>query len=87
LSRIEPRGGVLVAYAAKAGEVALDGEAGNSPFVRALIEQINRPNIEIGFLFRKVRDSVLKQTSGAQEPYTYGSLPGDEELYFRPPMN
>lgn len=87
LSMVEPHGGVLVAYAAKAGEVALDGDDGNSPFVRALIEQLERPGVEVGFLFRKVRDSVLKQTAGAQEPYTYGSLPGDEELYFRPPAN
>jgi hypothetical protein len=87
LSQVEPHGGVLVAYAAKAGEVALDGDAGNSPFVVALIEQLNRPGVEVGFLFRKVRDSVIKQTNGAQEPYTYGSLPGDEELYFRPPVN
>src|SRR6185503_5097313 len=36
LSRIEPQGGVLVAYAAKAGEIALDGDTGNSPFVTAL---------------------------------------------------
>lgn len=87
LSRVEPQGGVLVAYAAKAGEIALDGDSGNSPFVVALIEQLRRPGVEIGFLFRKVRDSVLKQTNGTQEPYTYGSLPGDEELYFRPPLN
>ncbi|MBK1864958.1 caspase family protein [Aestuariivirga sp. YIM B02566] len=87
LSRVEPQGGVLVAYAAKAGEIALDGDSGNSPFVVALIEQLRRPGVEIGFLFRKVRDSVLRQTNGTQEPYTYGSLPGDEELYFRPPLN
>lgn len=87
LSRVEPKGGVLVAYAAKAGEVALDGEGGNSPFVVALIEQLRRPGVEVGFLFRKVRDSVLKLTNNTQEPYTYGSLPGDEELYFRPPVN
>ncbi|MFZ5677153.1 MAG: caspase family protein [Pseudomonadota bacterium] len=87
LTRVEPKGGVLVAYAAKAGEVALDGEGGNSPFVVALIEQLRRPGVEVGFLFRKVRDSVLKLTNNTQEPYTYGSLPGDEELYFRPPAN
>lgn len=87
LSRVEPQGGVLVAYAAKAGEIALDGDGGNSPFVVALIEQLRRPGVEVGFLFRKVRDSVLKQTNGTQEPYTYGSLPGDEEIYFRPPSN
>ena len=85
LSRVEPQGGVLVAYAAKAGQIALDGDEGNSPFVRALVEQLDRPGVEVGFLFRKVRDSVLKQTAGAQEPYIYGSLPGDEELFFKPP--
>ncbi|MBK1868398.1 caspase family protein [Aestuariivirga sp. YIM B02566] len=85
LSRVEPQGGVLVAYAAKAGEVALDGDTGNSPFVVALIEQLRQPGVEVGFLFRKVRDSVLDLTNGTQEPYTYGSLPGREELYFNPP--
>ena len=87
LSRIEPQGGVLVAYAAKAGEIALDGDAGNSPFVTALIEQLKQPGVEVGFLFRRVRDSVLDMTNGTQEPYTYGSLPGREELYFKPPVN
>ena len=28
------------------------------------------------FLFRKVRDQVLEETNGRQEPFTYGSLPG-----------
>ncbi|MFZ5677147.1 MAG: caspase family protein [Pseudomonadota bacterium] len=87
LSRVEPQGGVLVAYAAKAGEVALDGDTGNSPFVTALIDQLRRPGVEVGFLFRRVRDSVLDLTNGTQEPYTYGSLPGREELYFNPPAN
>jgi Caspase domain len=87
LTRVEPQGGVLVAYAAKAGEIALDGETGNSPFVTALIEQLKQPGVEVGFLFRRVRDSVLDLTNGTQEPYTYGSLPGREELYFKPPVN
>jgi hypothetical protein len=85
LSRVEPQGGVLVAYAAKAGEVALDGDTGNSPFVQALVGELRQPGVEVGFLFRRVRDSVLDLTNGTQEPYTYGSLPGREELYFNPP--
>jgi hypothetical protein len=40
--------------------------------------------VEINFLFRKVRDEVLKATSGRQEPYVYGSLPA-EAFYFRRP--
>jgi hypothetical protein len=33
-------------------------------------------------LFRKVRDTVMKATNNAQEPFTYGSLPG-EQLYLK----
>jgi hypothetical protein len=33
-------------------------------------------------MFSKVRDLVLQRTHNAQEPFTYGSLPG-EELYFK----
>jgi len=87
LSRIEPQGGVLVAYAAKAGEVALDGDTGNSPFVTALIDELEQPGLEVSLLFRRVRDSVLDLTNGTQEPYTYGSLPGREEFYFKPQVN
>ncbi|MBO9436503.1 peptidoglycan-binding protein [Ruegeria sp. R13_0] len=34
--------------------------------------------MELGKLFRKVRDSVFNQTKGYQEPFTYGSLPGSD---------
>jgi hypothetical protein len=34
-------------------------------------------------MFRKVRDAVLKATDNVQEPFVYGSLPG-EELYLVP---
>ncbi|MBP0583539.1 caspase family protein, partial [Labrys sp. LIt4] len=60
LSRVEPDGGTLVVYAAKAGEVALDGSGGNSPFVTALTANLQKPGIEIGKLFRLVRDDVMK---------------------------
>jgi tetratricopeptide (TPR) repeat protein len=83
LARVEPEGATLVAYAAKAGQVAQDGEGGNSPFVTALIHYLDTPGLEINFLFRKVRDEVLKATGRRQEPFVYGSLPA-EAFYFRP---
>ncbi|MBP0582223.1 caspase family protein [Labrys sp. LIt4] len=83
LSRVEPDGGTLVVYAAKAGEVALDGSGGNSPFVTALTANLQKPGIEIGKLFRLVRDDVMKATDRKQEPFTYGSLPG-EDFVFNP---
>jgi hypothetical protein len=36
----------------------------------------------INLLFRRVRDQVLARTNNGQEPFTYGSLPG-EEFYFK----
>jgi len=84
LAQIEPEGATLVAYAAKHGQVAQDGEGKNSPFVTALIKNLQVPGIEIGILFRKVRDDVLAATGRRQEPFIYGSLPS-EAFYFRKP--
>ncbi|GLS23293.1 hypothetical protein GCM10007874_63130 [Labrys miyagiensis] len=81
LSRVEPDSGTLVVYAAKAGQVAQDGDGGNSPFVTALSNDLLRPNVEIGKLFRLVRDDVVKATNGQQEPFTYGSLPGEDFIF------
>jgi len=30
-----------------------------------------------------VRDDVTEETAGRKEPYTYGSLPGNEDLFLR----
>lgn len=68
--------GMLVVYAAKDGEVALDGEGGHSPFATALIKQLPARNVEIGMMFRQVRDTVLRETKNRQEPHFYGSLSG-----------
>ena len=83
LARVEPSVGTLVAYAAKEGTTAEDGDSGHSPFARALLEHIEEPGIDIQFLFREVRDSVLAETNGDQEPFTYGSLPG-KAVYLNP---
>jgi uncharacterized caspase-like protein len=82
LGRIEPQRGVLVAYAARDGELAEDGFGPHSPFTEALLEHLEEPGLEIGLLFRKVRDAVLRRTGNAQEPFVYGSLPS-EGLYFK----
>ena len=83
LARVEPSG-ILVAYAARAGQQAEDGTSGNSPFAAALAATLQEPGLEVGKLFRKVRDRVLLATNGRQEPFTYGSLPA-EDYYFVTP--
>ena len=76
LAKVEPNNNTLVAFAAKEGTVALDGDSSHSPYANALLQVIEEPGVEIGFMFRRVRDLVLKATGQRQEPFTYGSLGG-----------
>ncbi|MEX0285708.1 MAG: caspase family protein [Paracoccaceae bacterium] len=90
LGRVDPVGGVLpggilLGYAAREGTVALDGVGRNSPYAQALLEFIEEPGLELSKMMRKVRDRVFELTDGQQEPFTYGSLPGDD-IYFIPPV-
>jgi tetratricopeptide (TPR) repeat protein len=82
LASIEPESGVLIAYAARDGTTALDGDSENSPYAEALVKHLAAPGLEISLLFRKVRDEVLGKTARQQEPYTYGSLPA-QPFYFK----
>lgn len=82
LAEVKTTGGTLVVFAAKNGQVALDGDGDNSPFAVAMLQRVATPGVEINKLFRLVRDDVMEATAGRQEPYTYGSLPGKEDFFF-----
>ncbi len=85
LGRVEPaQPNVIVAYAARDGQVALDGKAGdNSPYARALVKYLDEPGLELQRFFRKVREDVMAETGGQQRPYEYGSLVGPD-LFLKP---
>jgi tetratricopeptide (TPR) repeat protein len=83
LVRVEPEGATLVVYAAKDGEVAEDGSADHSPFAAAFIKRIELPGVEINRLFRQVTGDVMQATGSHQRPFVYGSVPGDDEFFFR----
>ena len=85
LARVEPRGEALVAYAAKEGTVAADGAGRNSPYTEALLAHLEEPGLEVGLMFRKVRDAVLASTGGRQEPFVYGSLSSRGAFLAAPP--
>ncbi|HTO61984.1 MAG TPA: SUMF1/EgtB/PvdO family nonheme iron enzyme [Bradyrhizobium sp.] len=77
LAKVEPAASdTLIAFAARAGSVALDGDAKNSPFTSALLHNLATPGLDLRIAFGKVRDEVLKATGRAQEPFVYGSLGG-----------
>jgi len=77
LARIEPTTtNTLVAFAAKAGLTALDGNSANSPYATALVRHIATPGLDLRRAFGFIRDDVLQATGNRQEPYVYGSLGG-----------
>jgi hypothetical protein len=77
LARIEPvTSNTLVAYAARAGSTAADGDRANSPFTAALLKNVPVPGVDLRIAFGNVRDDVLKATNHQQEPFVYGSLGG-----------
>ena len=79
LARIEPTSSnTLVAFAAKAGAVADDGDGENGHyFVQALVKYIAEPGLDLRLALGRVRDEVLQKTGNRQEPFVYGSLGGD----------
>ncbi|TYO66720.1 caspase family protein [Bradyrhizobium hipponense] len=79
LAQVEPTSpNTLIAYSAKAGFTAQDGDGANSPFTVALSKHLTTPGLDVRRAFGFVRDDVLKSTANKQEPFVYGSLGGDD---------
>jgi hypothetical protein len=79
LAKVEPTSpNVLIAYSAKAGSTAADGDGTNSPFTIALAHHLTTPGLDVRRAFGFVRDEVLKTTGNRQEPFVYGSLGGED---------
>lgn len=74
---IEPnKSNTLIAFAAKAGSTADDGDNQHSPFTSALLEHLPTPGLDLRKAFGMVRDDVLTATGDRQEFFVYGSLGG-----------
>ncbi|MDR3485761.1 MAG: caspase family protein [Bradyrhizobium sp.] len=79
LAKVEPTSpNTLIAFAAKAGSTASDGDSKNSPFTAALVKYLTRPGLDLRKAFGFARDDVVKATNHKQEPFIYGSLGGDD---------
>ncbi|MCB1339929.1 MAG: caspase family protein [Pseudooceanicola sp.] len=79
LGRIETSDAdTLIAYAAAAGEITPDGQAGdNSPFTAAFVQAMAGPPTDVRRLLGTVRDA-LRQTVPGAAPFVYSSLGGSE---------
>ncbi|MBF0178682.1 MAG: caspase family protein [Magnetococcales bacterium] len=82
LARMDAPVGSFISYATAPGSVAQDGAGTlNSPFTKALAEEIIVPGISIEKVFRNVRNKVMKMTNKEQIPWEASSLTG-EDFYF-----
>ncbi|WP_424929825.1 extracellular solute-binding protein [Amaricoccus tamworthensis] len=80
LGRIRSSAGLLIVFSAAPGAVARDGEDGNSPFTTALLQWIDQPDLEVGPMVRRVRQTVWNLTNGSQIPWVEESLIDDVYL-------
>ena len=72
------RPNTFIAFAAKEGSTAADGDGANSPFTTALLKYLPQPGLDIRKAFGFVRDEVMSATGDQQEPYTTNSLGGND---------
>jgi hypothetical protein len=73
--------GTLISYATQPGNVAVDGDAGNSPYTTALASAIKRPAADVFQVFNQVGLSVKQATGGRQQPWL-ASSPISGNFYF-----
>jgi len=82
LARVEKAVGMMIAFATRPDDVALDGEGRNSPFTGALLRHISEEGSSVNDLMIEVRNDVLKATDGKQVPWENSSLTG--QFFFKP---
>ena len=77
--------GILIAFSTAPGEFAKDriGNSPNSPFTTHLLNHLKTPNLEVGKLFRLVRENVAQATNNEQIPWESNSLMGGD-MYLNP---
>jgi len=83
LAPINSATGIYVAYATAPHKVAQDGEGGNGLFTSYLVKYINKAGLKIEDVFKKVRQSVQRDSNGNQIPWSSSSILGD--FYFTLP--
>lgn len=76
LAEMKSSEGTLLAFATAPGQVAYDGEGGNSPFTAALLNNLGAANTEISVALTKVRAEVADLTKKKQSPWASTNLTG-----------
>jgi hypothetical protein len=78
-ARLDPRSGLLLAYATAPNSTASDGNGRNSPFTSAFLNNLKRPNLEVRQMLFRVQSEVYQATGKKQ-------LPEISSLYIGPDL-
>jgi hypothetical protein len=81
LAQMRASEGTLISFATEPGNVALDGNDGNSPFTSALAQTIQKPGLGIFDVLNEVGLTVKRATAGSQQPW-FSSSPISGPFYF-----
>ena len=81
LAQMQAPEGTLISYATQPGNVAADGQDGDSPFTKALARTLKQPGLDVFRLFNEVGLQVKRVTGGVQQPWVSTS-PIDGDFYF-----
>ncbi|MBM4290479.1 MAG: caspase family protein [Deltaproteobacteria bacterium] len=65
-------GGTMILYSTRPGKVSLDGDSANSPFTRALTQQMRQPGLKLEEVMRQTINEVERETKGQQTPWQEG---------------
>ena len=83
---IAPQGTVVI-YSTEPGKTASDGAGRNGLFTEALLENIKKPSVELGKLFKLVSKSVQEKSRQLQTPYIEGTNVNDFYFAETPSVN
>ncbi|MFH1985408.1 MAG: caspase family protein [Pseudomonadota bacterium] len=72
----------IISFSTGANQVAADGDGRNSPYTAAFLQSIKTPGLPVEQVFKSVRNKLVEDTQGRQEPAEYTTLRGD--FYFVP---
>jgi uncharacterized protein (TIGR02246 family) len=61
--------GTLISYATQPGNVAMDGDSGNSPYTLALVDAMRRSDLTVLEMFNEAGLDVQRRTNGQQIPW------------------
>jgi hypothetical protein len=80
LARMDAPTGSLIAYATAPGQLAADGDVRNGVYTKHLLKYMKTPGLTVEQVLKKVRTSVISETSQKQVPWEASSLTGN--FYF-----